>query len=594
MSQANTFKRQKLRVGDEIEGFRLTEQLGEGGMGEVWRAYHALTQRPVALKILLTKFRNGMREHADTLARKEVVALCRVRHPNIVEVHHAGILADGRVWMALELVRGRTLRSFLANEAPLPVALALYLMVEIADGIAAVHELGIIHRDMKPENVMITAQKQVKVLDFGAAKVEETGLEGTVPGRRFGTIAYMSPEQVWGDPATLASDVYALGVVLDEMLRGRHMWAANGDIGTLLPLQELGAAHVFQFPPPIREERPEVPAYVTEVVERALMKRQEDRYPNAKVFAAALRKAEVQYRQDIAEGRFSSPQSLDVLGPGRRRMVVPPTLVPEATTTPAMASRSVVVRLPEGPDAGRVPRKPVPAHAAMRTMRMAAVGGGALGTLPLSSSTKPLGPQEVARRDAMLQGIELLATSEAPAAVDAIAARLDAPYPEVQQAAARALQGRSKRRHDPAGQPSQRDVATQVSRGRAAEKKSPRTEGTGEPEKAQRGAKVPHATIGAIAVAFMFIGCALGWVVFTLLPDTPPMAPERAISSSSAAPEAPAVPTAPSTQPETPAAPATPPPLPPPPPPKPSAKPAKKPVPTASAKPKPIVPPDPF
>jgi len=213
-----------LAPGDRLGPYRIEGALGAGGMGEVYRAHDPRLGRDVALKVLRE------RESLERFER-EARAVAALSHPNILAVHDFGS-DGGRAYVAMELLQGETLRERLA-QGPLPLRKALEIGAEIARGLAAAHAAGIVHRDLKPENVWITRDGGVKILDFGLARSlvpvvgrETTQADLTVPGTVLGTVAYMAPEQVRGETAGPAADVFSLGVVLYEMISGRRPFRA--------------------------------------------------------------------------------------------------------------------------------------------------------------------------------------------------------------------------------------------------------------------------------------------------------------------------------------------------------------------------------
>src|SRR6185436_2559249 len=202
--------------------------VGAGGMGEVYRARDTRLARDVAIKVLPAGITDP-----DRLARfeQEARAAAALNHPNILAVFDIGA-HDAAPYIVMELLEGETLRERL-EAGPLPARKAIDYAVQIARGLAAAHEKGIVHRDVKPENVFITSDDRVKILDFGLAKLTQvesplmsesmmaTGMRHTAPGMLMGTVAYMSPEQVRGAAADHRSDIFALGALLYEMITGR-------------------------------------------------------------------------------------------------------------------------------------------------------------------------------------------------------------------------------------------------------------------------------------------------------------------------------------------------------------------------------------
>src|SRR5262245_12241551 len=218
-------------TGRMLGDYEVLAFLGKGGMGEVYLARDPSLERKVALKLLLENFtRDEIRVRRFIQEAKSVSAL---NHPNIITIHEIGE-ADGRHYISTEFIEGQTLRRYLAS-APMKLFVAIETVVQICSALEAAHDAGIVHRDVKPENIMVRPDGLVKVLDFGLAKLIErrTGVSifdtqaslsigfRTEPGTIMGTVAYMSPEQVRGDEVDARSDIFSLGVVLYEMMAGR-------------------------------------------------------------------------------------------------------------------------------------------------------------------------------------------------------------------------------------------------------------------------------------------------------------------------------------------------------------------------------------
>jgi hypothetical protein len=270
-------------VGSTIAGrFEVIERLGQGGMGTVYRARHRFLDREVALKLL----RPEVSDAPDVVARfeREAMAAAKIGHPNIVHVEDCGRLDDGRVYLSMELLEGVPLSSAIASEA-LSLGAAVDVAVEVCAGLAAAHEAGIVHRDMKADNIFLQPGGGVKILDFGIAKVSgslvQTNLTQT--GTVFGTPNYMSPEQALGKTVDHRSDVYSLGVLLYEMLTGGVPFVAETFMGVL-------TQHVTEPVPAPRERAPErsIPAELEAVVLRAMAKDVDDRYVDISAMQAAL------------------------------------------------------------------------------------------------------------------------------------------------------------------------------------------------------------------------------------------------------------------------------------------------------------------
>jgi serine/threonine protein kinase/Tol biopolymer transport system component len=277
--------------GQSVGPYQLLELLGRGGMGEVYLAHDPRLNRRIALKLLPT----GIVDEGERVRRfeQEARAASAISHPNIAHVYEIGE-AEGRRYIAMEYVRGRTLRQAL-QRGPLEVCEALDTAAQIALTLAAAHEAGVLHRDVKPENVVLCDDGYVKVLDFGLAKLVEDRLyAGTPEAMQFpslntepellmGTSEYMSPEQVRRQPADERTDLWSLGVVLYEMLAGRRPFIGREP-------REIMVAILEGEPEPLGRLREGLPPSLQEVVARALRKRAVERFRSAREMAEELRR----------------------------------------------------------------------------------------------------------------------------------------------------------------------------------------------------------------------------------------------------------------------------------------------------------------
>jgi serine/threonine protein kinase len=275
--------------GTRLGKYEILDKLGEGGMGEVWRARDESLNRMVAVKILPPELSRdpGRRIRFEQEAR----ALGALNHPNIVAVYEAG-QDDGRAYLISELVDGESLRAILDRGRP-PLRKLIEMGVQIAEAMAAAHAVGIVHRDLKPENIMVTRGGLVKVLDFGLAKqtinAANAALDATVamtltqPGIVMGTAGYMSPEQVRGEPTDHRSDIFSFGAVLYEMIAGKRAFQAGTSA------VETMNAILHEDPPAIEADLSGVPPALETVVRRCLEKRPTDRFQSAADLAFALR-----------------------------------------------------------------------------------------------------------------------------------------------------------------------------------------------------------------------------------------------------------------------------------------------------------------
>jgi len=263
-------------IGRTISHYRILEKLGEGGMGVVYEAEDTALQRTVALKFLPPELTRDAEAKQRFL--HEARAAARLDHPNICTVYEVGE-ADGQLFLAMACYEGMTLREKL-QAGPLPWAEAATLAMQAAAGLSEAHAHGIVHRDIKPANLFLTSKGQVKILDFGLAKLTGASVL-TKSGSTMGTAAYMSPEQVAGGAAEAQSDVWSLGVVLYEMVSGRTPFA--GDYAQAVMYGILNEA-----PVPLEKLEIDAPAALQEILTKCLAKRPEERYASAEELGRAL------------------------------------------------------------------------------------------------------------------------------------------------------------------------------------------------------------------------------------------------------------------------------------------------------------------
>lgn len=296
-----------------LSNYRLDRLLGAGGMGAVYLARDLILDRDVAIKFIAPD------RAADASARRRLIrearAAAALDHPNICAVHDVIVEPDGRACIVMQYVEGETLEAIL-RRGPLDVRLALSLATDLASGLAAAHSRGVVHRDLKPQNIIVTTERHAKLLDFGIARQREltpaaddaTTTSLTTPGLIVGTPAYMSPEQAQQLPLDGRTDLFSLGAVLFECLTGRRAFAGE----TPLKL----ASQVLQHdPPPVSTLRPELSEQHDELVRRLLAKHPDDRFRSAEELLGALRVVQPD------TGRLTSgggPHSHDAAEPGQR------------------------------------------------------------------------------------------------------------------------------------------------------------------------------------------------------------------------------------------------------------------------------------
>ena len=250
------------------ERFRLEEEVGSGGMSSVYRAFDPTLERQVAIKLMHRDISND----PDQLERfrREARAVAQMNHPHVVTVIDAGE-DNGAPYIVFEYVAGETLKERIRRAGRLPVPEAVAYAIEIARALESAHSHRLVHRDVKPQNVLIDRDGRAKVTDFGIARsLEAQGLTAT--GRVLGTTDYVSPEQALGHDVTEQSDIYSLGIVLYEMLTGEVPFKADTQVGVAMQ-------HVREPLPDVQRRRPEISAALAAVVERATAKQTDNRYP---------------------------------------------------------------------------------------------------------------------------------------------------------------------------------------------------------------------------------------------------------------------------------------------------------------------------
>lgn len=275
--------------------YRVQSLIGEGGMARVYRAEDSVLGRTVAVKVL----REHLARDQGLLARfrDEARAAASLTHPNIVAIYDVGV-QDDLHYIVMEYVDGPTLKDLISTSAPLPINRAVALALQILSALDLAHRRGIVHRDVKPQNVLLTADGQAKVTDFGIAR-QIAAASLTQTGEVFGTAYYLAPERANGQNATAASDVYSVGVMLYEMLSGRLPFTGDSPI-------EVALKHIQQLPPSLQAANPSVPPALQAVVFRALAKDPSQRFASAGAMAQAL--------QDYDRSSAATTAALSVVG----------------------------------------------------------------------------------------------------------------------------------------------------------------------------------------------------------------------------------------------------------------------------------------
>lgn len=343
--------------GTQLGGrYRLRERIGAGGMGEVWRGIDEVLGRTVAVKVMLPAFLSD--DGFVQRFRGEARTMANLNHPGVVDVYdyHSDSSAG---FLVMEYVEGEPLSAALRRVGRLTAARTLALVAQAADALQAAHDKGIVHRDVKPGNLMVRPDGTLVLTDFGIARSELVG-QLTATGAVLGTAGYLSPEQAQGSGATAASDVYALGVVAYQCLAGHRPFEGDNPV-------EVAVKHLREAPPPLPADTP--PA-ARDIVMRAMAKDPAQRWPSAGQFATAARR--------VAAG--AAPGDVT----GRDPDTVPdPTTVPVAVPTspaagPGGAYRAGVASIPVQPvpsaaPAGPLPPRAVPARGGPSAVSVAAV-----------------------------------------------------------------------------------------------------------------------------------------------------------------------------------------------------------------------------
>jgi serine/threonine protein kinase len=264
-------------IGHLVGNYKVTDKIGEGGMGSVFRGIDIMLEREVAIKMLRPEL--SRQPHVVERFRSEAVTLAKLNHPNIATLY--SFLRQGEdFFMVMEFVRGETLESLIGKLGAMPFGRAVALFCQALEGIDHAHKMGIVHRDIKPANMMLTETGSIKVMDFGIARVLGTD-RMTKTGHLIGTVEYMSPEQVRGEETDARSDIYSLGILLYEMLTGRVPFNSTSEY-------EIMRSHIEAAPTPPRTFVPQLPVIVEQAIMRALAKKPEARQRSANEFRMML------------------------------------------------------------------------------------------------------------------------------------------------------------------------------------------------------------------------------------------------------------------------------------------------------------------
>ena len=370
VESSSTPERPGLAAGDVLgQRYRVTERLGAGGMGEVWRAHDLVTDDAVAVKALVL---DGRRDDATRIERllREAKFIARIQHANVVGITDFGQTESGAPWFVMELLQGRPLHELLKAHGPMSWPRAASLATGIANGLAAAHAIGVVHRDLKPANVFVLDDPSraairggapcgsCKVIDFGIAKataVDDRDRALTRTGLVFGTPAYMSPEQARGESLDPRADIYNLGIILHEALTGRRLFSARTPA-------EILYRQLFEAAPRPSTMMPHaaIPPSIDAIVMRCLAKSPATRF---------------QSMQEVADALAAALRGDDVPMPPREVLPIPPAALRARYGAPRSEISGVTA-------VDEIEEAPVPTPSSSRTVLRAAAwiaGGVALG-----------------------------------------------------------------------------------------------------------------------------------------------------------------------------------------------------------------------
>ncbi len=324
-----------LTIGETVGAFRIVEQLGQGGMATVFKAYHAALDRYVAIKVLHPAFK----EDTTFLARfqREARVVAKLEHPNIVPVYDFAE-HNGSPYLVMKFIEGETLKARLARD-PLPLSETLRIVEAVGAGLDHAHRLGILHRDIKPSNVMLARDGNIYIADFGLARIALAGESTLSTDSMLGTPHYMSPEQARGQKDLDAgTDIYSFGVVMYELVVGRVPYSADTPFAVIHD-------HIYTPLPPPRSVNPNVPESIERVLLKTLAKERADRYPDVAATVDAFRKAAIPYVEQLLRGNETPRIAL-------------PRVKSIAPTDPTPAVAEPTASLPKPPPAVAPPPRP--------------------------------------------------------------------------------------------------------------------------------------------------------------------------------------------------------------------------------------------
>lgn len=333
-------------IGKQIRDYLIQSRLGEGGMARVYKAYHIRLRREAAIKVILSNIAHDAAFQARFEQEARLVA--NLDHPNIVSIYDFGE-ENGQTFLAMQYVGGGTLRQSLQSGRPLEIRRAIHYVLQMARALHHAHQHGIVHRDVKPQNMLISASTpdQLLLSDFGIAKIFDSSQQDTQAGtvstshplmtgveQVVGTAAYMAPEQVERRPVDARTDVYALGVVLYQMLTGNAPFQSPTTQGLMYQ-------HVHIPPRPVRLINPDIPPPLAQITEKALAKKPDQRFSSAEAMAQALESVLTSLANTylIPPDQQPTPGGRQIFEPSTDRTVpTPPAYPPSPPYTPPSAS----------------------------------------------------------------------------------------------------------------------------------------------------------------------------------------------------------------------------------------------------------------
>lgn len=281
-----------IKIGDYIgDRYRITSRIGTGGMAEVFEANDQVLRRTVAIKIM----REELLSNPDNIVRfeNEVRACASMHHPNIIQVFDQGVY-ESRPWMAYEYIKGQTLFEKLEFLTQINVYEACEIMVQLLDAVAYIHQNGIIHRDIKPQNIFYLPNGTIKLSDFGIAvdsRLDETKTKEGI----LGSVFYLAPEICSGQPATVQSDIYSIGITFFQLITGRLPYENGHAI-------DIAIAHIKKPFPSVTKYNPEISKEIDKIIQKACKKNPKDRYKNANEMLTAI-KISMQNKENFKEKR---------------------------------------------------------------------------------------------------------------------------------------------------------------------------------------------------------------------------------------------------------------------------------------------------